>query len=218
MNSSWPLPPEHEIRVECNDASGRFTVNHAKTGAFDGEKLELFFELQELPIVNPGTEFILAALNENEDEEVIYFKTKVVDVWFGRGLIVVAKPQRIDIKELRQFFRCPINVPVKLVVGERTIEGQGKNISAGGMLVEVENQVKLICGLRLTCEFTLPGLGIPLGIRGEIVRLDKAGNGRCAVAIRFTAIHEKTQQDIIQYQFKWQREMALKRKNGKKKI
>lgn len=216
MSYSWPFPPQYAIRVECNDATGKYTNYNARTGAFTGEKLELFFELQELPIVNPGTEFILVVLQE-KDDTVFHFKTKVVDVCFGKALIVVAQPQRIDIKELRQFFRCPVNLPVKIELGQKALKGQAKNISAGGMLVEVERQDRLICGLRLSCEFVLPGATSQITIRGEIVRIDKAPNQRYdAIAIRYTAIHEKTQQEIIQYQFKCQREMALKRKQQEK--
>lgn len=198
----WSFPVGQPLRVEYNDPTGRFTTYKAYLGLCDGDTLQLGFEFNDLPIVNPGAHLILVFSQEAE----VYYRTIVTDVYFGQGIITVSKPKRTDICAMRNYFRIDAVFPVTLDLGTRSILGQSKNISAGGILVNLENPGRLICGMRLSCLFTLPGSSTSMAVRGEIVRVDKETGGITPVAVRFTVIHEKSRKEILQYQFRCQRD------------
>lgn len=79
-------------------------------------------------------------------------------------------------------------------------------------MVEVGVPGRIVCGLRLSCEFTLPGTTSVIAIRGEVVRVQQIEDGLRQVAVRFMIIHEKNRKEILQYQFRRQRELAQKKR------
>lgn len=205
-NNEWLFPVGQPVRVEYNDTSGRFTIYKAYLGLFEDELLQLGFEFNELPIINPGSELIIVVAQEAE----LYYRAKVIDVFFGQGIITVSRPQRTDVRAMRRFFRCEASFPVTLDTGTKALNGYIKNISAGGILAEVQNPGRLICGMRLSCTFLLPGSQLPIAVRGDIVRVNQEVGGATFVAIRFTVIHEKNRKEILQYQYRYQRESIKK--------
>lgn len=209
INDEWAYPVGQPVRVEYNDVTGKFTTYKAYLGVFKEDSLQLGFDFNQLPIINPGAELFLIISQEAE----IYYRTKVIDVFFGQGVITVSRPQRTDVRAMRQFFRCEAKFSVRLDLGTKVIEGTAKNISAGGILVEVEDPARLICGMRLSCEFLLPGSALPIAVRGDIVRVDHGDSGLKLVAIRFTVIHEKTRKEILQFQYRCQREALQQRRS-----
>lgn len=201
------------VRVEYNDCSGKLSCHQAVVGSNDNAVIELLFELSELPILTPGSGIILG-LQLEPDRPTLFYKAQVSDVYFGKAAIYVSNLEPADMASLRKYFRCDVSFFVKIEMDSKVFGGHAMNLSAGGMLVGMPLRDGFVVGRRMTCQFELE-IGNPIIVRGEIVRVERIGNERIGIAIRFLSIHEKNQNDIIQYLFRCQREIMQKRKGIK---
>jgi hypothetical protein len=69
-------------------------------------------------------------------------------------------------QEKRSFRRVPLGGPVLVDTGSQTYTVEGRNISAGGMLVKAEHTEEE--GRILRLEFCLPGDPRPFRVRGTV--------------------------------------------------
>jgi hypothetical protein len=202
------------VRVEYNDCSGKVCCHQAKVGTLSDNVIELLFELKELPILSHGAGVILAC-QPDQNRPTLFYKCSVTDVYFGKAAIYVSDLNPIDMTVLRKHIRCDVNFAVKLEIDETIYGGHARNISAGGMFVGMPLRDGFAVGRRLTCHFSLPGFLNPMIVRGEIVRVERIETERMGIAIRFLSLHEKNQNDIIQYIYRCQRDMMKKRTSSK---
>jgi hypothetical protein len=198
------------VRVEYNDCSGKVCCHPAKVGTVNDHVIELLFELKDLPILSHGAGIILACQSDR-NRSTLFYKCNVADVYFGKAAIYVSDLKPIDMSVLRKHFRCDVHFAVKLEMDATIYGGHAQNLSAGGMLVGMPARDGFTVGRRLTCHFSLPGFLNPMIVRGEIVRVERIETERMGIAIRFLSIHEKNQNDIIQYLFRCQRDMMKNR-------
>lgn len=198
------------VRIEFNDGSGKIVCQQAIVGTNNHAVIELLFELNDLPILNPGSELIMVAQSQ-PDRPAQFYKARVVDVYFGKAAIYVSNIEPVDMTSLRKHFRFDVSIPVKLEMDTKVYGGHTKNLSAGGMLVGMPVREEFKVGRRLTCCFSLTPVSAPLVVRGEIVRMERIEKDRMGVAIRFLSLHEKNQNEIIQYLFRCQRELLQKK-------
>jgi diguanylate cyclase (GGDEF)-like protein len=102
-------------------------------------------------------------------------------------------------RERRRHARTPWNLPVTVRTGAGPqAAAKGKNVSAGGVLVSVRRPMPV--GTPVTLVVRPPG-GAPMGLRGEVVRLEAVDGGRSAhfeVGIRLLADSTDTQALVLQ--------------------
>jgi hypothetical protein len=85
--------------------------------------------------------------------------------------------------EARRRQRVPYSGWVELTVGDDRLRAEGCDLSVDGIGVEIPAAPPV--DARLVSEFVLPGIGLPLELRGRLVWRD-AHNGRAGV--RFEAV------------------------------
>jgi hypothetical protein len=93
----------------------------------------------------------------------------------------------VHIPEMRNSVRFPLRLPVALRTEEQKVQAQTQNISAGGVLFEVEQDLPV----GSTIEFTIAmpaeilGLGkdVLVNCVGRVVRCFPEGDGRAVAAV-----------------------------------
>jgi DNA-binding response OmpR family regulator len=83
------------------------------------------------------------------------------------------------LRERRRYFRHPVKMPARLMLGEREIKAESTNISEGGMALSLHHALPRNATPRL--QFTLPGSSISLEVETEIAWADLKG----CVGLRF---------------------------------
>ena len=97
-------------------------------------------------------------------------------------------------EERRKNPRFVVHVPVRLMAGSLTTQGQLKDICRDAALVEVEAPQVLDSAVTLLLE--LPGTGGPLRVVGRVIRLASAEEGKHGAAILFTDVPPATEARI----------------------
>ncbi len=95
------------------------------------------------------------------------------------------------VREKRRYFRCPIEMPVKLHFGQgEEIKATTTNLSEGGMAIHFEGTMtkKTIAKV----QFTLPGTNVVMEPKGEIAWAD--GLGRAG--IRFQDVPDSSREQL----------------------
>ncbi len=92
-----------------------------------------------------------------------------------RELLAQLETQQNDKK--RQHPRRDYFMVVEYAVEDRLFSGYIKNISPGGLFIEMDLSEKLAPGQRLTLTFTHPDTGKHIKTHGEIVRIENSGIG-----------------------------------------
>ncbi len=83
------------------------------------------------------------------------------------------------LRERRRYFRHPVKMPVRLVVGEREMQATSTNISEGGIALLLQRALSKNATPRL--QFTLPGTRSPLEVETQVAWADLKGS----VGLRF---------------------------------
>jgi CheY-like chemotaxis protein len=89
------------------------------------------------------------------------------------------------VRERRRYFRHPIKMPVKVVVGEKEMTATSTNVSEGGIALLVHEPLpkNTVVGLH----FTLPGTSLKLDVEAEIAWADAKSMG-----LRFRNLRQKS--------------------------
>lgn len=159
--------------------------------------------------VSPGEVLEVYIIGENE---VFFFEGEVQDrVKRGNiAYVVFAMPDTVVRKQRRNYVRFDAVLPVLLKREERTFSGTTKNISGGGMLVQLRES-RDVFELREELFFLLSLDGRDIVGRAQIVRKDGPG----LYAFQFSEIADQDRESIIKYIF--QKQIELRRKGLLKK-
>jgi CheY-like chemotaxis protein len=98
------------------------------------------------------------------------------------------------IREKRRYFRCPVEVPVKVIFSQGDeMKATGTNLSEGGMAIHFEGTLakKIIAKV----QFTLPGTNVVMEPKSEVAWAD--GLGRAG--IRFQDVPESSRAQLEQW-------------------
>ncbi len=93
----------------------------------------------------------------------------------------------------RDYPRLDTNVDIDVVIGDRVIQTDAKDISAGGIYINTSGKFEANKNVRVV--FTIPGIDKPFKLEGMIVRVEQNG-----MAIKFSNItpyFKKMLDDII---------------------
>ncbi|MDM8537725.1 PilZ domain-containing protein [Desulfobacterales bacterium HSG17] len=93
----------------------------------------------------------------------------------------------------RDYPRLDTNVDIDVVIGDRVIQTDAKDISAGGIYINTSGKFEANKNVRVV--FTIPGSDKPFKLEGMIVRVEQNG-----IAIKFSNItpyFKKMLDDII---------------------
>jgi DNA-binding response OmpR family regulator len=83
------------------------------------------------------------------------------------------------VRERRRYFRQPVRMPVRVVVGDKKITATGTNVSEGGIALLLQEPLPRNALLGL--HFTLPGTHLELDVEAEVAWSDASGR----VGLRF---------------------------------
>lgn len=146
------------------------------------------------------------------ENEVFFFEGKVKDrVKKGNiAYVVFAVPQEVVRKQRRNYVRFEAALPVLLKKGEKAFSGTTKNISGGGMLVQLRED-RDVLEHREELFFLLSLDGKDIVGRAQVVRKDGPG----LYAFQFSEIANQDRESIIKYIF--QKQVELRRKGLLKK-
>ena len=98
------------------------------------------------------------------------------------------------VREKRRYFRCPVEMPVKLQFNQGDeMKATGTNLSEGGMAIHFEGT--LAKNVISKVQFTLPGTKVAMEPKGEIAWAD--GLGRAG--IRFLELPESSRAQLEQW-------------------
>lgn len=92
------------------------------------------------------------------------------------------------LRERRRYFRHPVKMPARLVLGEKEIKAESTNISEGGIALRLHQALPKNATPRL--QFTLPGGSTSLEVETEVAWADLKGY----VGLRFLNVPAGTQQ------------------------
>lgn len=94
-------------------------------------------------------------------------------------------------RERRRYFRCPVQIPVLLHLGQAAaVKAKTTNLSEGGMAIHLEGAVPKQSIAKI--HFALPGSKVSIEAKGEIAWAD--GKGRAG--IRFAEIPDYSRQQL----------------------
>ncbi|MCS7241138.1 MAG: PilZ domain-containing protein [Candidatus Caldatribacterium sp.] len=154
--------------------------------------------------VSPGEVLEVYIVGENE---VFFFEGEVKDR-VKRGSIayvVFGMPEKIVRKQRRNYVRFEAILPVLLKKEEKAFPGTTKNISGGGMLVQLR-EGRDVFEPREELLFLLSLDGRDIVGRAQVVRKDGPG----LYAFQFSEIADQDRESIIKYIF--QKQIELRRK------
>ncbi len=92
------------------------------------------------------------------------------------------------LRERRRYFRHPVQMPVRIMLGEKELKVTSTNISEGGIALSLKQALPKNTTPRL--QFTLPGTKISLDVEAEIAWADLKG----FVGLRFLNIVKSSQE------------------------
>lgn len=146
------------------------------------------------------------------ENEVFFFEGKVRDrVKRGNiAYVVFDMPETVVRKQRRNYVRFDAVLPVLLRAEDRTFAGTTKNISGGGMLVQLRESRDVFTPHE-ELFFLLSLDGRDIAGRARVVRKDAPG----LYAFQFTEIADQDREGIIKYIF--QKQIELRRKGLLKK-
>jgi c-di-GMP-binding flagellar brake protein YcgR len=146
------------------------------------------------------------------DNEVFFFEGEVQDrVKRGNiAYVVFAMPEKVIRKQRRNYVRFEAVLPVLLKKAEKAFPGTTKNISGGGMLVQLR-EGRDVFDPKEELLFLLSLDGRDIVGRAQVVRKDGPG----LYAFQFSEITDRDREDIIKYIF--QKQIELRRKGLLKK-
>lgn len=94
-------------------------------------------------------------------------------------------------RERRRYFRCPVEIPVLLHLGQAgPLKAKSTNLSEGGMAIHVDGAIPKQPIAKI--HFALPGSKVSIEAKGEIAWAD--GKGRAG--IRFAEIPDNSRQQL----------------------
>lgn len=98
------------------------------------------------------------------------------------------------VREKRRYFRCPVEIPVKLGFQQgEELKATATNLSEGGMAIHFEGALAKNAIAKV--QFALPGTNLVMEPKGEVAWAD--GLGRAG--IRFQEVPESSRQQIEQW-------------------
>jgi DNA-binding response OmpR family regulator len=110
------------------------------------------------------------------------------------------------VRERRRYFRQPVRMLVKLVLGEKEIKATATDISEGGIALMLHQALPKSATPRL--QFTLPETKLALDVETELAWADIKGH----VGLRFLNVPQSTQERLE----KWLKEQVEKQLPGSK--
>ena len=121
-------------------------------------------------------------------------------------LLIVMRPNKIQRWNRRKFFRFPVRLKVTLQLADQQLTGETVDLSAGGFAarfpLELE-EVKKDAAAQVL--LSLPEKAI--SSKGRIVRQEPLENQQTILAVEFTDLPEKEQDEIVAFIFAQQREL-----------
>ncbi len=130
-------------------------------------------------------------------------------------LLQVRWPEKWEREQLREFFRVPVALDVKVrplpeddADDPPFVEGTMKDISGGGC--QIVSSLALVRDDRVELEFSVQSR--PMRLPATVMRVEAAEDnpGRWAVGLEFTDISEREREHIIRFAF--QRQIELRKK------
>lgn len=190
-----------------NEQGGLEVVYYPSRIEFVNEDTLWFAAPQErgtLVPVSPGETLEVYIVGENE---VFFFEGKVKDrVKRGNiAYVVFDMPENVVRKQRRNYVRFEAVLPVLLKKEEKAFPGTTKNISGGGMLVQLR-EGRDVFDPRDELLFLLSLDGRDIVGRARVVRRDGPG----LYAFQFSEIADQDRESIIKYIF--QKQIELRRK------
>ena len=92
-----------------------------------------------------------------------------------KQLALLQYAEELLIKERRAFVRKACSIPVSYATYDRVYSNTIKNISQKGVFIETKRP--LFVGEELLLSFSMPGVGKPFKVKGEIVQVSRSGIG-----------------------------------------
>ena len=122
-------------------------------------------------------------------------------------------------QQRREYFRVRQTVNLRVSLGSRVAAGrfiaaEAKDISGGGILIELPGQ-EVSAGEQVELKVFLPGENSPIEMPGRVKRVTEVegeDGARCEVGIEFTSIDEESREAIIRYLFRAERNRLEQRK------
>src|SRR5271169_2588156 len=112
------------------------------------------------------------------------------------------------VRERRRYYRQPVKMLVKLVVGEKEIKGTSTNISEGGIALILHQALPKGATPRL--QFKLPETQLAMNVESEVAWADIKGH----VGLRFLNVPQSSQ-ELLE---KWLNEQMEKQLPGAKEV
>jgi uncharacterized protein (TIGR02266 family) len=98
--------------------------------------------------------------------------------------------------ERRRWARIPVEMWVQESRGRELYFQRAANLSRGGLFLE--NTIPHPYGTMVNLEFTLPGQGQPLRLRGRIVNLPGSGS-ELGMGVEFVDLDPRAERLIVEY-------------------
>lgn len=201
-----PFAVGAQVHIESVDEDGELVSYKTRIEDMTDQQLMLQLPYEKGAPVRFEPASRLLILRQDDEQRVSYAATvSVVEARPGQiPVLVVTKPTDYEVVPRRRFFRCPVRLPVQ--IGE--VQGEATNLSGSGVLVVLPASPDWKPGAEVKLELALPGEEEPLSLDGRVVRVHNLPGGRRqAVAFDFVHLRERTQDTIIRYLFKRQREL-----------
>ena len=112
------------------------------------------------------------------------------------------------VRERRRYYRQPVNMPVRLVLGEKEIKANSTNISEGGIALKVHQALPK--GVTPRLQFTLPNSKLTMDVEADVAWADLKGH----VGLRCLNVPQSSQERLDQ----WLNEEMEKQLPGAKEI
>lgn len=132
-----------------------------------------------------------AALKESFKAGINFFLQKPVSVDKLRQLMNVSRG--LMLAERRRYQRAPACLPIRCSWENEKHTGQTVNLSASGMLLDLDPRPPL--GARVTLVFGLPGQPAPLRVEATVVR----HASECRVGVEFHHTRDDTREQLLDY-------------------
>lgn len=110
-------------------------------------------------------------------------------------------------RERRRYYRQPVKMPVRIILGEKELKATSTNISEGGMAIMSRQAIPKSGKPHL--QFTLPETTSALDVESEVAWADMKGH----VGLRFSDLPKRSQEHLEQ----WLNQQMEKQESGSEK-
>ncbi|MBA2882668.1 hypothetical protein HNR65_003022 [Desulfosalsimonas propionicica] len=203
------FPEKIPVAVNVPIRGGEVQKYSAIALVTDPPEVELYFDPNALP--DPGRIDTEAdCLVFVETGEIVTLISSIEEA-AGRDLLRITVHNVIQHEEKREFFRGPagrlsLSCRRKGPGGGKPFAGKGVNISCGGVLMMVYQQVQK--KEKLAMEIRVPEpVSKTLEADAVVLRINQVRKGFFSVAVRFTNMDSETCDDIMAFCFAEQRRM-----------